>query len=37
MLDRYATLPDDEDLVPLKVAGVILWIAVIVTAFIVLL
>lgn len=36
MSDRYVTLPADEDLIPLKVAGAILWTAVIVIALIVL-
>lgn len=36
MWDRYAIFPAVDDLSPLKVVGIILWTAVIVTAFIVL-
>ena len=36
MWDRYAILPAADDLDPLKMAGAILWAAVIVTTFIIL-
>lgn len=36
MWDRFATLPEDDDLDPLKIAGAILWTAVIVITFIIL-
>lgn len=36
MWNRFATLPKNDDLGPLKIAGAILWTAVIITALIVL-
>lgn len=36
MWDRFVTLPKNDDLGPLKMAGAILWTAVIITAIIVL-
>ena len=35
MWDRYAIWKEEDELKPLKIAGVILWVAVFVTAFIV--
>lgn len=36
MWDRYAIWKEEDELQPLKVVGTFLWIAVLVTAFIVL-